>query len=31
MASALVKGDPHGIRIAWNALRGKLEEFTTSS
>ncbi len=31
MASALAKGDPHEIRIAWNALRGKLEEFTTRS
>jgi pyruvate dehydrogenase (quinone) len=31
MAAALAKGDPHGIRIAWNALRGKLEEFTTRS
>jgi pyruvate dehydrogenase (quinone) len=31
MATALAKGDPHGIRIAWNALRGKLEEFTTRS
>jgi pyruvate dehydrogenase (quinone) len=29
MASALAQGDPHGIRIAWNALRGKFEEFTT--
>jgi pyruvate dehydrogenase (quinone) len=28
MAQALAQGDPHGIRIAWNALRGKLEEFT---
>ncbi len=31
MAAALAKGDPHGIRIAWNALRGKLEEFSTRS
>jgi pyruvate dehydrogenase (quinone) len=31
MASALAKGDPSEIRIAWNALRGKLEEFTTRS
>jgi pyruvate dehydrogenase (quinone) len=29
MAQALSKGDPHGIRIAWNSLRGKLQEFTT--
>ena len=28
MASALAKGDPSEIRIAWNSLRGKLEEFT---
>ena len=31
MAKALAQGDPHGIRIAWNSLRGKLEEFTTRS
>jgi pyruvate dehydrogenase (quinone) len=31
MAAALAQGDPHGIRIAWNSLRGKLEEFTTRS
>jgi pyruvate dehydrogenase (quinone) len=31
MAQALAQGDPHGIRIAWNSLRGKLEEFTTRS
>jgi pyruvate dehydrogenase (quinone) len=31
MAKALAHGDPHGIRIAWNSFRGKLEEFTTRS
>jgi pyruvate dehydrogenase (quinone) len=31
MAKALAQSDPHGIRIAWNSLRGKLEEFTTRS
>jgi pyruvate dehydrogenase (quinone) len=31
MAKALSKGDPHGVRIAWNSLRGKLTEFTTRS
>jgi pyruvate dehydrogenase (quinone) len=31
MAKALAQGDPHGIRIAWNSLRGKLEEFNTRS
>jgi pyruvate dehydrogenase (quinone) len=31
MAQALAKGEPHGVRIAWNSLKGKLEEFTTRS
>jgi pyruvate dehydrogenase (quinone) len=31
MAKALAHGDPHGIRIAWNSFRSKLEEFTTRS
>jgi pyruvate dehydrogenase (quinone) len=31
IAKALAQGDPHSIRIAWNSLRGKLEEFTTRS
>jgi pyruvate dehydrogenase (quinone) len=31
MAQALAKGEPHGARIAWNSLKGKLEEFTTRS
>jgi pyruvate dehydrogenase (quinone) len=31
MAQALVKGDPNGVRVAWNSLKGKLQEFTTRS
>jgi pyruvate dehydrogenase (quinone) len=31
MAQALAKGELHGARIAWNSLKGKLEELTTRS